>query len=78
MKNSDLLILAAAGLAAWLILRRGTAAPAAQTAAGTHPAGWTSELNILNDGGWRYFDDGTAIGPDGAYYSGGVKVWTPQ
>lgn len=27
--------------------------------------------------GWRYFSDGTVIGPDGSYYSNGVKVWSP-
>ena len=28
--------------------------------------------------GWRYFSDGTSIGPDGSYYSGGNLVWSPQ
>ncbi len=28
--------------------------------------------------GWRYFDDGTAIGPDGIYYKNGVQVYDPQ
>ncbi len=27
--------------------------------------------------GWQYFSDGTAIAPDGSYYSSGVKVWDP-
>ena len=36
---------------------------------------------ILNNGsafgnGWRYFSDGTSIGPDGSYYSGSQKVWS--
>ena len=28
--------------------------------------------------GWRYYSDGTAIDPNGAYYSGGQAVWEPQ
>jgi hypothetical protein len=27
--------------------------------------------------GWRYFTDGTAIGPDGKYYFQGQEVWSP-
>ncbi|GAC1611097.1 MAG: hypothetical protein NVS3B3_21480 [Aquirhabdus sp.] len=28
--------------------------------------------------GWRYFDDGTVISPDGTYYKNGSPVWAPQ
>lgn len=28
--------------------------------------------------GWSYYTDGTAIGPNGAYYSQGQQVWAPQ
>lgn len=28
--------------------------------------------------GWKYYDDGTSIGPDGAYYFQGKKVWSPS
>lgn len=28
--------------------------------------------------GWRYFTDGTAIGPDGSYYQGGSLIWSPR
>lgn len=28
--------------------------------------------------GWRYYSDGTTIGPDGSYYSGGNLVYTPD
>jgi hypothetical protein len=27
--------------------------------------------------GWRYFSDGTAIDPSGAYYLNGEKIWSP-
>ncbi len=37
----------------------------------------TEEIDPDGDaGGWRYFTDGTAIGPDGAYYFKGTKVYS--
>lgn len=27
---------------------------------------------------WQYFSDGTSIAPDGSYYKGDVKVWSPN
>lgn len=28
--------------------------------------------------GWRYFSDGTAISPKGAYYQDGHLIWSPK
>lgn len=28
--------------------------------------------------GWSYYDNGTAISPDGSYYLAGEKVWSPS
>lgn len=28
--------------------------------------------------GWRYFTDGTVIGPDGTYYQDGQPIWSPS
>lgn len=28
--------------------------------------------------GWKYYSDGTAISPEGDYYSNGIKVWSPS
>lgn len=28
--------------------------------------------------GWDYYSDGTVIDPDGSYYYGGEKVWSPS
>lgn len=28
--------------------------------------------------GWSYYDNGTAISPDGSYYFAGEKVWAPS
>lgn len=44
----------------------------------------TPTSEILNaqglpfDNGWRYYSDGTSIGPDGSYYFGGQRIWTPD
>lgn len=43
------------------------------------PAGYVGE--IFPDGdtnGWRYFENGTAISPDGTYYQNGQMVWNPM
>lgn len=32
-------------------------------------------LPFEND--WRYYNDGTSIGPDGKYYQNGKLVWSP-
>lgn len=29
------------------------------------------------DNGWRYFDDGTSIDPQGRYWKGGQVIWSP-
>lgn len=80
MKTDEILILALAGVAAWLIVKAGKVG-AGSTAAATRPAGWVSEIFALgggaHDNGWRYFDDGTAIDPQGCYWNNGVRVWCP-
>lgn len=79
MKTEEVLVLALAGVAAWLIVR--SVKVGAGGAASAPAGGWVSEIMALGGGGhangWRYFDDGTAIDPAGCYYSGGVKVWCP-
>lgn len=81
MKTEDLLILGAVallGFVAWKVFKgTGTAATGR---ASVNP--YTSEINntaLPGDPGWgwQYFSDGTAIGPDGSYYTNGKKVWSP-
>lgn len=50
---------------------------------GSAGAGRVSE--IFNDDvpgqpgyGWKYYTDGTAIGPDGTYYQGDKAIWSPS
>lgn len=49
----------------------------------TYAEGDTSQIaNSASPGdaawGWSYFSDGVSIGPDGSYYKGSNKVWSPQ
>jgi len=44
----------------------------------------TAKISEVLDGsggnfsnGWRYFTDGTSIGPDGKYYFQGEEIWSP-
>lgn len=75
--NKDLLVIAAAAVAVWLIVKKlpGATSIAAKTTAGG------AIVNNADPGepgwGWDYFDGGVAIGPDGSYYLQGNKVWSP-
>lgn len=88
MKTEEIAILGAAGVAVWLILKGtgfklgGTTAPATSTPRGS--AGmtdWVGEIfsaaGTPYSNGWRYFENGVAISPDGTYYQGGQAVWSP-
>lgn len=76
MNKSELLVIAAAAAAVWLIVKKlpfaaaKTPAGAGQIANGALPGqpGW----------GWDYFEGGVAIDPDGTYYLNGSKVWSPS
>lgn len=81
MKTDELIILALAGVAAWLIVRSVQPATAKTTQDG-RPSGYVTEIaNSALPGepgyGWRYFSDGTVIDPAGNYYSNGVLVYSP-
>ena len=64
MKISDILILAAAGAVAWVLLRN--------KGSGAAPAGTTL---VKEYDGWRYYSDGTVIDRYGSYYYQGEKVF---
>lgn len=44
--------------------------------AATKPPG-AQQIAAGETNGWKYFTDGTAIGPDGKYYYQGDLVYTP-
>lgn len=39
---------------------------------------WNNDLPGQAGYGWKYYSDGTSIGPDGTYYSQGMPVWSPD
>lgn len=89
MKNDTLLILGAAAAALYVITRMTKPRPVTVGGAASlnqggqvNVPGYTKQIfNSALPGteawGWQYFTDGTAIGPDGSYYQGGQKVWSP-
>lgn len=78
MKTKDILIAAGFAVAAFVIAR----AVMRPAAAGST---WRAP-NVIDTGtlpgqpgyGWEYFDDGTAISPEGVYYYQGREVWRPS
>lgn len=73
MKDSYLILLVGLGAAAFLATRSGSSTATPGKANGAQ--------EIKTDGdsfGWRYFTDGTAIDPYGAYYKNGLMVWNPM
>ncbi len=78
MKQNDLIVLALAGVAVWLIVQaKKTTTKTSSTGAASS---FTNEIFDAGGGqfgnGWRYFSDGTAIDPSGSYYYGGQRVYT--
>jgi hypothetical protein len=82
MKTDEIAVLAAAGVAVWLILKGSRPAGAAggtrQGSSGIN--GWVNEIfspaGTPYSNGWRYFENGVAISPQGDYYLKGQKVWS--
>jgi len=75
--NTTLILLAAAGAAAYLLLKSKPASGGTKTRTNTDLV--SEILNNDTPGqagyGWRYFDNGVAISPNGIYYKNGVEVW---
>jgi hypothetical protein len=68
MKETNLYLLLAAGIAVAYYATKPKAASGA--------TGGAIEYGTPN--GWQYFDNGTAISPDGTYYYQGKMVWNPM
>lgn len=82
MDNEELIALALAGIAVWMILvsRRAIAAPSSPQANPGFAPSWATEIaNQALPGepgwGWRFYSDGVAIDPAGAYFKNGQKVF---
>lgn len=81
MKQSEMIVLALAGVAVYLIVKgRGGAVSLGNVTRDT--AATVNEIFNSNgtpfDNGWRYYSDGTAIDPTGAYYKDGQRIWSPS
>lgn len=61
----------------WYISRKATGTGIVSSGA---KSGYTNEIFVPNDtaNGWKYYDDGTAVSPDGKYYQGGKLIWSPS
>jgi len=81
MKNNDLILIALAGIAVWMISK------ANQSAGSNTVLNLGKAINGISEiftgaktgqagYGWRYFSDGTSIDPQGNYYLNGDLVWT--
>lgn len=72
-ENMILLAVVAAsvfGLARYLVGRTRGSAPAGNVYG-------AQEVPLAVENGWKYYTDGTAIGPDGRYYYQGAEVYNP-
>lgn len=77
MKQTELIALALAGIALYMIVKP-KATNAAKGTTGT-VSGFVNEIFGAagqDFAGWRYFDNGTAIDPQGNYYLNGQKIWS--
>lgn len=86
MKTDELLILGLAGVAVYMIWKT----QGARSAAGVSPSKplasgadtFVDEIfsaaGLPFNNGWRYFENGVAIAPNGDYYQNGAKVWSAQ
>lgn len=87
MKTDTIVVLAAAALGVFAVFKltrqQASAGPAyTLNRGGNVPLTNSGEIaNTALPGqpgwGWKYYADGTSIGPDGTYYMGDVKVWSP-
>lgn len=76
MKTEELIALALAGVALWMILQ------SKKAAAKDGAADYVTEIaNSAKEGdaafGWQYFSNGTVIDPAGSYWKDGRIVWAP-
>lgn len=81
MKQTEMIVLALAGLAVWMIVQSKNKSAGA-TGTGTRSTVDNFVDEIFNakgtpfENGWRYYENGVAIDPQGNYYQDGKKVWS--
>ncbi len=79
MKQTELIALGLAGIAVYLIVK-GKGSTTTQKGTTGALGGFVGEIfdaaGSAFGNGWRYFDNGTAIDPNGNYYFNGQPVWS--
>lgn len=80
MKQQDMIVLALAGVAVYLIAKSQKGGTSGNNSGLRDLANTVSEIMDITgktfSNGWRYFTDGTAIDPAGNYYQGGQLIWS--
>lgn len=77
MNQNDILLIAAVAVGVYLLARNGSANTINNLGEAINGVSeiFTGAKQGQPGYGWRYFSDGTSIGPDGKYYLNGVYVW---
>lgn len=82
MKQTEMIVLGLAGVAVYLIWqsqKKKASGTAASPTRGTVDT-FVDEIFNFNgkafENGWRYFENGVAIDPEGNYYQNGQRVYT--
>lgn len=76
MKKDSMILIGAAGVALYLVMRAGSVKAAVTKV----QQGATEIFNSLGkpfSNGYRYFSDGTVIDPAGAYWKNNQMIWAP-
>ncbi len=77
MKQTEMIALALAGIAVYMIVKAKPKTAGTSTGSASN---FVKEIFGADgkafDNGWRYYDNGTAIDPNGDYYYQGQKVWS--
>ena len=81
MKQTDLIVLALAGVAVYMIVTSGKKGSAGSglNAFGVYDFAGKTTFELQGGkakNGWQYFDDGTALDPDGNAWQGGQIITT--
>lgn len=82
MKQTEMIALALAGIAVYLIVKGKGSTTTTKGSTGSTGAvgGFVGEIfdaaGQAFGNGWRYFDNGTSIDPNGNYYFNGQPVWS--
>jgi hypothetical protein len=79
MKQDTMIALGLAGVAVYYIMNKSaSASPTGKTGVASVMEKVTQIFDVGGGqyaNGWQYYSDGTAIDPQGNYYSGGALIW---